>query len=108
MTMESREMQVRIFQPAKNAMQSGRAGTQKWVLEFAPGAPRVADPLMGWTSSSDTRAQLRLIFETQAEAVAFARKHGLSYVVEDARQRQIRPKSYADNFRYDRVGRWTH
>ncbi len=101
-------MQVRIFQPAKTAMQSGYAGTDKWHIEFAPGAPRVADPLMGWTSSTDTRAQVRLTFDTKAEAITFAEKHGLPYLVEEPHTRKIRPKSYADNFRYDRVGRWTH
>ena len=101
-------MKVRIFQPAKTAMQSGRAATEKWQLEFAPGAPRVADPLMGWTGSGDTRSQVRLGFETKEEAVAFAERHGLPYLVEEPNQRQFRPKSYADNFRFDRVGRWTH
>ena len=101
-------MQVRIFQPPKTAMQSGRGGTRKWILEFAPGDRRTAEPLMGWTSSSDTRAQLRLTFETREEALAFAERHGLAYVVEPTHERQIKPKSYADNFRYDRVGRWTH
>jgi len=101
-------MKVRIFQPAKTAMQSGRAGTEKWQLEFAPGSPRVADPLMGWTSSTDTRSQVRLTFDTKEEAVAFAEKHGLPYLVEEAQARKLRPKSYADNFRFDRVGRWTH
>ena len=101
-------MKVRIFQPAKTAMQSGRAGTDKWNLEFAPGSPRVADPLMGWTSSGDTRSQVRLSFETKGEAIAFAEKHGLPYVAEEPQERKFRPKSYADNFRFDRVGRWTH
>ena len=101
-------MKVRIFQPAKTAMQSGRAGTDKWHLEYAPGSPRVADPLMGWTSSTDTRSQVRLTFDTKEEAVAFAKKHGLPYAVEVANERTFRPKSYADNFRFDRVGRWTH
>jgi hypothetical protein len=101
-------MQVRIYQPAKTAMQSGLAQTLKWVLEFPPDAPRAADPLMGWTSSSNTRTQVQLTFETREEAVAFAEKNGLAYRVEEPQQDKFRPKSYADNFRYDRVGRWTH
>ena len=101
-------MQVRIYQPAKTAMQSGRAGTQKWVLEYAPGARREADPLMGWTSSEDTRRQLRLTFDTKEEAIAYAAREGLAYVLEETNQRRIVPKAYADNFRYDRIGRWTH
>ena len=101
-------MIARIFQPSKSAMQSGSANTERWVLEFAPATPMSADPLMGWTSGSDTRNQLRLSFETQEEAVAFAEKQGIAYTLEVPHERQIRPKAYADNFRYDRVGRWTH
>ena len=33
-------MKARIFQKPKNAMQSGRAGTQRWMLEFAPAEAR--------------------------------------------------------------------
>ena len=69
-------MKVRIYRPAKTAMQSGQAGTLRWVMEFPPDAPRVADPLMGWTGSTDTQAQVQLTFETKEEAVAFAEKHG--------------------------------
>jgi hypothetical protein len=101
-------MQARIFRPAKTAMQSGRAGTEKWVLEFAPAARREADPLMGWTSSDDTRRQLRLRFETKEEAVAYAEREGIPYVVEEAQERKLQLKAYADNFRFDRLSNWTH
>jgi hypothetical protein len=101
-------MQARIFRPAKNAMQSGRAGTQKWVLEFAPSSRREADPLMGWTSSDDTRSQLRLNFDTKEEAVAYAEREGIPYMVETAQDRRLQIKAYADNFRSDRIGNWTH
>lgn len=101
-------MQARIFKPAKTAMQSGRANTEKWVLEFAPAARREADPLMGWTSSDDTRRQLRLLFETQEEAVAYAEREGIPYVLEAPQERRLQPKAYSDNFRFDRLGNWTH
>ncbi len=89
-------------------MQSGKAGTRHWVLEFAPADQRQIDPLMGWTSSADTRGQLRLQFETRDEAVSYAEKQGLAYVVEESKTARPQPKAYADNFRYDRIGRWTH
>ena len=101
-------MRARIYQPSKTAMQSGRAGTRQWILEFEPEARRELDPLMGWTSSRDTRAQVRLAFDTLAEAVAHAEKQGYAYTVQQPQARTIRPKSYAENFRYDRIGRWTH
>ncbi len=101
-------MQVRIFRPSKTAMQSGRAGTRRWVLEFEPEAARRVEPLMGWTSSADTKSQLRLGFETKDEAIAYARKKGLMYVVEEPAEREPVPKAYADNFRYQRLFPWTH
>jgi NADH dehydrogenase ubiquinone Fe-S protein 4 len=101
-------MRARIYQPPKNAMQSGRAGTSHWMLEFEPSGSRVADPLMGWIGSADTQSQIRLTFATQQEAVAYAEKQGLAYDLELPHSRQIRPKAYADNFRYGRRENWTH
>jgi len=101
-------MQMRIYQLPKTAMQSGRGNTRRWVLEFEPEAPRAIDPLMGWTSSRDTRQQLRLWFDDEAEAIAYAERHGYMYSLERPRKRDIQPKAYADNFRTDRLHPWTH
>ena len=100
-------MQVRIFKPAKTAMQSGQGNTPEWVIEPEPSAKQV-DPLMGWTSSRDTMGQVRLFFATLEEAKAHAEKNGWQYTVEQPKGRPVRPKAYADNFAYTRVGRWTH
>lgn len=100
-------MEARIYQPAKTAMQQGRANSGRWLLEYEPG-PRRVEPLMGWTSSGDTRAQVRLWFDSKEEAVAYAEKHGLMYSLLQPRERSFRPKAYADNFSYRRLGRWTH
>ena len=101
-------MTVRIFKPAKTAMQSGEARTKEWILEFEPAAPRSVDPLMGWTSSSDMRAQVRLEFDTKEEAIAYATREGLAYTLIEPKLRKPIRKSYADNFRYGRIGNWTH
>ena len=93
---------ARIFRPAKTAMQSGRALTKQWVLEYEPTTPRAPDPLMGWSSARDTLNQVRMRFATLDEAKAFAEKHGIAYGVEEPHERRFKPKSYADNFRYDR------
>jgi hypothetical protein len=95
--------QARIYRPTKTAMQSGRAKTRKWVLEFEPASRRDPDPLMGWASAQDTLNQVQLHFDTLDEAIAFARKRGLDYALIEPQQRTPKPKSYADNFRYDRV-----
>lgn len=97
-------MKARIYKPSKTAMQSGRRGTKAWVLEFEPAAPRSRDPLMGWTSSPDTRQQLRLKFDTEEAAIAYCKRNGLDYVIREPKEREIRPKSYAANFRWDRAG----
>lgn len=101
-------MRARIYQPPKSAMQSGRAGTDQWVLDFEPSAPRKADPLMGWIGSADTQAQVKLTFETREEAIAFAESSGLAYDVALPNERRVKPKAYADNFRFDRREAWTH
>ena len=101
-------MIVRIYKPAKTAMQSGLAQTREWVLEPEPQSAKTVDPLMGWTSSSDTAAQLRLEFDSKEEAVAYAEREGLAYTVIEPQPRKPVRKSYADNFRFGRIGSWTH
>ncbi|MGQ0674928.1 MAG: ETC complex I subunit [Rhodospirillales bacterium] len=100
-------MTVRIYKPTKTAMQSGRGLTREWVLEFEPGQLR-PEPLMGWTSSDDTLAQVRLSFATKEEALAYAAKHGLAFALDEPQERRVKPKAYADNFRFDRLRPWTH
>ena len=100
-------MRVRIFKPAKTAMQSGQGNTKDWVLESEP-TPKVVDPLMGWTGARSTMEQVRLSFDTVDDAKAHAERKGWQYSVEQPKERPIRPKAYSDNFAFNRVGRWTH
>lgn len=101
---------ARIYQPARTAMQSGTAKTQGWVLEFAPASEREVDPLMGWTSSSDTQAQVRLRFDSREAALAYAAEKGIEVDVQEPKPRKpiLRPRGYGENFATDRKGAWTH
>ena len=103
-------MPARIYQPAKTAMQSGTAKTRGWVLEFAPATEREIDPLMGWISSDDTQAQVRLRFDTRQAAEDYARVRGIEFDVTDPQPRKpnIRPRGYGENFATDRKTVWTH
>ncbi len=101
-------MSARIFKPAKTAMQSGEARTKEWVLEFAPDAKREIDPLMGWTSSPDTQSQVRLEFASKDDAIGYAVRNGLPYTVVEPKPRQLVKKSYGENFKFGRIGTWTH
>lgn len=94
---------ARILRPAKTAMQSGTAATRQWVLEYEPASKREPDPLMGWSSARDTLNQVRLRFDTLEEAIAFADKKKLDYIIIEPHARTPKPKAYADNFKYDRV-----
>ena len=79
------------------------------ILEFVkPGARRSADPVMGWTSIDDTSGQIRLEFDTQDEAVAYAKRQGLPYQVVEPQEAKRYAKSYADNFSADRKQPWSH
>ncbi|RUS60769.1 ETC complex I subunit [Pseudorhodobacter sp. E13] len=103
-------MRARIYQPARNAMQSGTAKTKSWVLDFVPASARSVDPLMGWTSSDDMNSQVRLRFDSREAAEAYAKAHGIDYAVSEPKPRKanIRPGGYGDNFATNRRGVWTH
>lgn len=101
-------MTARIYRPAKNATQSGLGKTKLWRLDYTPESAREIDPLMGWTSSSDMKAQIKLSFETREEAIAYAERNGLAYRVEEPHEVARRQLSYSDNFRFNRVAPWTH
>ncbi|MGN6094930.1 MAG: ETC complex I subunit [Bosea sp. (in: a-proteobacteria)] len=101
-------MTARIYRPARTAMQSGTAKTERWLLEYKPEAPRQIEPLMGWTSSSDMKSQVKLWFDSEAEAVAYATRNGIPYRVEQPHDPKRRSISYSDNFKFSRLGQWTH
>ena len=101
-------MTARIFKPAKNAMQSGKAQTQEWQLAYEPEQPRAIEPLMGWTSSGDMKQQLTIRFHTKEEAGAYCEREGIAYQVIEPRASAHRQIAYADNFAFRRGEPWTH
>jgi hypothetical protein len=103
-------MRARIYQPARNAMQSGLGKSKVWVLEFAQSSSREIDPLMGWTSSSDTETQVKLRFDTREAALAYAAAKGIEAEVIEPKARKpvLRQGGYGENFATARKGAWTH
>ena len=100
-------MTLRIYQPSKTAMQSG-VGAGEWLLEPEVTTPVSADPLMGWNGSGSTAAQVVLTFPTKEAAIAYAEREGLAYTVAEPQPRKHIRRSYADNFKFGRMGTWTH
>jgi hypothetical protein len=101
-------MTARIYKPARTATMQGKAKTKRWLLEFESQSPREIEPLMGWTASGDMSQQVQLSFDTKEEAVAYAERNGLAYRVEKPHEVKRRIMAYADNFKFNRVGPWTH
>ncbi len=92
-------MPARIFQRQKNAMQSGKARTDEWVLCFAPAEAKRADPLMGWAGSGDTQAQVTIAFPDAAAAQAYALRNGIAATMVATPPKRLKIQTYADNFR---------
>jgi hypothetical protein len=99
---------ARIYKPARTAMQSGNARTREWVVDFEATEPKEVEPLMGWTSSGDTREQIRLFFITREEAIAYCQQHGIAYRISEPKPVKRRIIAYADNFAFSRLTPWTH
>ncbi|KAI8320855.1 hypothetical protein GQ54DRAFT_317861 [Martensiomyces pterosporus] len=93
---------VRIFRPANNPMQSGRMANLKWRIDFdgLEKGDRWTNPLMGWQSTADPMAPVRLDFSTKEDAIHFAEKQGWNHFVQEPNFRTIKPKSYKNNFVY--------
>merc|ERR1711962_267522 len=92
---------VRIFRPAKNAMQSGTAGVRRWRIEF-DNRERWENNLMGWASNADPLSNMLIEFASKEEAVEFVEKNGWDYWVEDPKERSPKAKSYALNFSWNK------
>jgi hypothetical protein len=84
-----------IYRPARSAMTSGKANTRRWKLRFEPRAAPFIEPLMGWTGGTDTMSQVELDFPSAEAAVAYARRQGLNFVLQDvAGVPRARPPTY--------------
>jgi len=101
-------MTARISRPAKTAMQSGTAKSSRWLLDYDAEADRQVEPLMGWTSSTDMKSQIRLWFDSKEDAVAYATRNGIPFRIEEPREGTRKAVSYSDNFKFTRQGQWTH
>ena len=88
---------AKIYQPVKTAMQSGKARTKFWILEFNKSNYN-KDFVMGWTSSSNTDEQIKLKFETQEQAIAYAKQKNIQFDLITHKKNKLIIKAYADNF----------
>eukprot|EP01094_Clydonella_sp_ATCC50884_P019285 TRINITY_DN3730_c0_g1_i2.p2 TRINITY_DN3730_c0_g1~~TRINITY_DN3730_c0_g1_i2.p2 ORF type:complete len:173 (-),score=49.57 TRINITY_DN3730_c0_g1_i2:205-690(-) len=90
---------VWIHKGAKHAMSSGTGNTKKWRLTFHHGE-KWRNPLMGWTSTEDPMIAVKLKFDTADEAIAYCKRNGYEYEVdeEDLHAGEEKDKDYSRNF----------
>ena len=101
-------MTIKIYKPSKTAMQSGLGKTKKWLAEYISNENTVKDNLMGWNSSSDTKSQIKVFFDSKEQAIEWAKNNNYQYFVEEPKVRKVKIKSYESNFDINRKESWTH
>ena len=100
-------MSAKIYRPAKTAMQSGKAKTHLWVLEFDQENARTIDPIMGYKLAryaSATQADIR----DRGAGDGLCQRKGIEYRVVEPKEPTRKNVSYTDNFSFTRTQPWTH
>ena len=87
---------ARIYLPAKNAMQSGKA-KHSWVLEYKPESKTIVDNLMGWQGSRDMKQEIKLKFETKEAAINYANNNKIDFEVIEPKQPALRESNSTQN-----------
>ena len=101
-------MTIKIYKPSKSSMQSGLGNTKQWLAEYISEKDKTKDSLMGWNSSSDTKEQIKIFFDTKEQAIEWSKKNNEQFIVIESKERKIKPKNYASNFDMNRKEPWTH
>jgi hypothetical protein len=89
---------AKIYRPAKNAMQSGKAKTTEWLLEYKQQSAKIVDNLMGWQGSKDMLQEIKLKFDSKDSAISYAQKNGIDFEVIEPKEPKLKIRSYAENF----------
>lgn len=72
---------ARIWKPSRSATTSGRARDNQWRLRIERQSGPEIEPLMGWTSGTDTAHQVDLSFPSLDAAIRHAERLGIAYEV---------------------------
>lgn len=92
---------VRIFQPAKNAMQSGTNNIHHWRIDFDT-RERWENPLMGWTSTGDPLSNVQVNFASVSAAIEHCEKMGWKYYIQKPNMAAPKQRSYGSNFAWNK------
>ncbi|XP_008545179.1 NADH dehydrogenase [ubiquinone] iron-sulfur protein 4, mitochondrial [Microplitis demolitor] len=97
---------VRIYQPAKNAMQSGTNNINFWQIDF-DNRERWENNLMGWSSTGDPMSNVKVDFASVDEAIDHCKKMKWNYFIQKPNVDDPKPRSYGANFSWDKRTRVT-
>lgn len=93
---------VRIYIPAKNAMQSGTNNIHHWEIEFDT-RERWENPLMGWSSTGDPLSNMHVEFNSKDEAIEHCEKNGWRWFIDaEEKPKKERVKNYGVNFAWNK------
>ncbi|KAG5895805.1 hypothetical protein JTB14_028509 [Gonioctena quinquepunctata] len=97
-----KERRVRIYEPAKNCMQSGTSNIGHWEIEFET-RERWENPLMGWCSTGDPLSNMQVEFSNKEEAIDFCEKNGWKWFIQSSSlEKKFKPKNYGVNFAWNK------
>lgn len=92
---------VRIFMPAKNAMQSGTNNVKKWRIEF-DAWERWDNRLMGWCSTGDPLSNTIVEFSDVEDAIAYCERNKWTFEVEEPQKLRRLKKNYGENYSWNK------
>ena len=89
---------VRIYTAKVGKSTYGKVDKVWYLKTMEDENPRHIDQLTGWVSTDNSQNQFKLRFSTKESAIKYAEEKGYEYTVQEDKELNIKPKSYADNF----------
>ena len=96
------DMKYIIYKNKKSPTQSGMLHKDFWILEHINSKGVKTDLLTGW-KTTETNLIKKIKFLTKEEAILYAKNNSLDFEVLKELKREMRDKSYADNFKFKRI-----
>ena len=96
------DMKYIIYKNKKSPTQSGMLHKDFWILEHINSKGVKTDLLTGW-KTTETNLIKKIKFFTKEEAILYAKNNSLDFEVLKELKREMRDKSYADNFKFKRI-----
>jgi hypothetical protein len=80
-------------------MQSAPLGSKLWIVTFVEEfKSREVNDLTGWTSSDNTKNQIKLKFNSKEAAIEYATNNNYDYIIDQCSKSNLKLKSYSVNF----------